>query len=61
MNVVTLIILYPGDEKNPLKFNDSYCNTFLPSLIGTIASEKGVNTNPKCYIDDTEFELWESD
>ena len=53
-------VLYEGDEKDPLNFTDSYCNTFLPSLIGMIASDRKLNTNPKCFIDDSEFEFWEN-
>lgn len=53
-------IMYEGNEKDPNKFTASYCNTFLPSLIGMIASDRKLNTNPRCYIDDSEFELWEN-
>ena len=57
---VDSFILYEGDEKNPMKFTESYCNTFLPSLLGMIASTRKLNTNPKCYIDDSEFEFFKS-
>jgi len=55
---VDSIVLYDGDERNPENFSDSYCNTFLPSLIGMLASYRGKNTNPKCIIDDSEFVFW---
>lgn len=51
-------VLYDGDEKDPQKFTESYGNTSLPSLIGMIARDRKCNTNPMCFIDDSEFDLW---
>lgn len=51
------IILYEGDEKDPMKFTESYCNTLLPSLIGTIARNRKQNANPTCIVEDNDFEL----
>jgi len=55
------IIEYIGDEKDPQKFVCAYCNAFFTSHVATLASEMGKNTNPKCYIDDEEFDLWTDD
>ncbi len=52
------VIVYQGAyEKDPLKFDESYCSTYVGSVVMNIARGRDMNDDPKCYIDDEEFEL----
>jgi len=59
--VDSIVVYYSADEKDPQGFNESYCNTYLESIVMSIARDRQLNDNPKCYIDDEEFVCWTSE
>ena len=52
---------YSLDEKDPAKFTDCFSNCFVSSLVGQLASQKKLNSNPMCFIDEQEMDFNDMD
>ena len=49
------VIIYELEERDASNYYDSYCNISVEALIGMITRDKKKESNPLCYIDDSEF------